>query len=336
MDDDTTPADHVSQEVAALSAAQEEAFSREAEEEFDILAEEIHTIAQESGPISIGFGNEKGGVGKTTLTTNLGYEFAKRGLKVLVLGLCQQVDFQERLGLHDTDEGWSLYVSLLGKGELEIHRDVRPNLDAIVGGKEVRMLDTLTGANQAMVPGGNVVEAFRAIMLEAFDPYDVVLIDFPPGNPMVQLMGLGVTDWVIVPMRTDMESIDAFESFSGMVNDARKSNPDLKYAGAVLFAVNPQATAMRREHEDEVHALETGIPIFQSSVRYAQKVGRDTRKRGMLAAELADEAIKNAPNKFKTLGDKDATTYSNATTKIADDFSNLALEILITITEKMK
>lgn len=301
------------------------------------LARTIHALAVDEGPVSISFANGKGGVGKTTMTCNVADELARVGLRVLVLGLCLQVDMASDFGVTTSDTGWSVVQSVLGKGEPDIVKDVRPNLDVIFGGPDLMMLETFTGANERrLIPGGDAVASFKQVMLKAFDPYDVVLIDFPPGEPVSQSMGLSVTDWIVVPMKSDKGSRDGLVALSGMVSSATDINPDVRYLGAVMFAHTLQATSVYKTWKDKLAETGIDIPVLASTIRHSERVAQDTRENGLLARELADEADQASRDRIQALKESRETpraTFSRTTSPIAGDYEALAHEILTRIVE---
>ena len=88
--------------------------------------------------------NGKGGVGKTSLTANLAGLAARSGWPTLAVDLDRQGNLQRDLG-YASDGGRSLVAAALGRGSVEVIREVRPGLDVIAGG---RVLDELVAQMQ--------------------------------------------------------------------------------------------------------------------------------------------------------------------------------------------
>ena len=84
--------------------------------------------------------NGKGGVLKTTLTANIGGLLAHSGYHVLLVDLDPQGNLAEDLGYTETstdDEGAALARGLIVGGDIEVVKDVRPNLDVLPGGTKL-------------------------------------------------------------------------------------------------------------------------------------------------------------------------------------------------------
>jgi chromosome partitioning protein len=146
----------------------------------------------------ISFANQKGGVGKTTCAVTLADGLARHKIRVLLIDLDPQGQAALSLGFPKSP---GLYHFLSLEEPLEnwvVH--ARPNLDLLPGDKmtervkrEIALLDfrlTFLG------------EHFAGL------DYDVVLLDLAPSLDVLHINGLMASDWVVIPTRLDMLSID--------------------------------------------------------------------------------------------------------------------------------
>lgn len=74
---------------------------------------------------------------------------------------------------------------------------VRPNLDAYPGGARLRRLQGIQMSGEVLQ---GVVQSFAEKLAVASEGYDLVLIDCPPGEPLIQQMALGASKYVMVPI----------------------------------------------------------------------------------------------------------------------------------------
>ncbi|MDN5562575.1 MAG: ParA family protein [Luteococcus sp.] len=302
------------------------------------LMERVHEIAQTKGPVSIAVVNRKGGVGKSSIVTNMACELARRGLKVLVVGLCGQVGVAVDLGARNlSDEGASIADYVLGEGDdVAIVPNVRPNLDVIFGGKRLPILETLVGENAKSVPGGDAIARFRDVMLAKFDPYDVVLMDFPPQQTVTQMMGFTVTDWVLIPTRNDDESMNGVAEMPDLLENARRLNPDIQVLGVTLFMHPTRSTAVRREWQEEMAQIAPQFPVLDTFIPHSLPVSAGSRKRGVVVRELVPQLAGSIATRIQALreGKSPARAISESTAKsIADAYEALTLEVIRKIVE---
>src|SRR5690349_9431199 len=140
----------------------------------------------------IAFANQKGGVGKTTTTINLGACLAARGRRVLILDLDPQANATSGLGC-TAAEGRTSYDVLLGD---------LPAAAAVIPAGESGLFiipssPALAGADIELVPLEGR-EFFLRRALRAAEPpldgYDEVLIDCPPSLGLLTLNALSAAD----------------------------------------------------------------------------------------------------------------------------------------------
>ena len=146
----------------------------------------------------IAFANQKGGVGKTTCAVTLADGLARKKLRVLLIDLDPQghaalsLGFQKSAGLYH-------FLSLEEPLEnLLVH--ARPNLDLLPG-------DKLTEKVKHQIALMDFRKTILSDHLTGLD-YDAVILDLAPSLDVLHINGLSASDWVVIPTRLDMLSID--------------------------------------------------------------------------------------------------------------------------------
>lgn len=277
--------------------------------------------------------NDKGGVGKTSLTSNLGGQLAAAGYNVLIVDLNRQANLSDDFGYRDQDgvddKGVGLLVSLTAGIALTPVPGVRPNLHVVPGGKK---LEELTGAilSKFQANGRKAFLALADALVPVAGDYDVILIDSPPENTILVDLALAAARWVIMPTKSDTGGLVGMRLVAERFALAREVNPSVGLLGVVLFATGTGATAIHKEvRTDVTEAFGGTSPVFAATIRHSERVGRDSRKYGKLAHEL-EVAAANQPAWWEALraGEKSPLRISSTAASVSTDYRELATEVL--------
>lgn len=238
--------------------------------------------------------NRKGGVGKTSITSNVAGVLAQAGYRVLVIDLDQQGNLGDDLGYRYTelnDGGAALFMALAGPAgtPLTPKKEVRERLDVVPAGEQTAILaDALSGRDRR---GDDPSFVLADRLSEIADQYDIILIDCPPGDTAIQVQALVAARWILIPTQPDSGSLNGLEQLAREVIATQPKNPTIMPLGAVLFPIDSRAKRMRARKHDEIRAIMGDLaPVFTTAIRFSQTSGVDSRDRGQLAIELARDA----------------------------------------------
>jgi len=137
--------------------------------------------------------NQKGGVGKTTTTLNLGHALALAGRTVLVVDLDPQSHLGASLGQHDGAPGLDA-VLLEGRPLAEVMVPARPGLWLVPAGARLGEVEHLSGG------GVSRGQRLRAALAALPNPPELVLVDCPPAAGLLVVNALLACDEVLVPV----------------------------------------------------------------------------------------------------------------------------------------
>jgi cellulose biosynthesis protein BcsQ len=285
----------------------------------------------------VAIANGKGGVGKTTLTAGLAGQLASGGSRVLVVDTDPQANLARDLG-YAAGDGSNLSLAITHGLPLEVIRGVRDRLDVVAGGPalwDVGPAFTARGARGATLPGLKPALAKVAPEKKGAD-YDVVLVDTPPGEPILQELVFAAADFLIIPTRSDEASLDGLVVVAQRFAAARAVNPQLTLLGVVLFGVRAGSTRMQARVRSALQeTLGDAAPVFPTSIRYLESAAVDMRSRGVLPHELTELHRSDTRKRLSRLregtpadaGDTLLSRDSSAA-GLAGDYAALADEVL--------
>jgi cellulose biosynthesis protein BcsQ len=282
------------------------------------------------------FANGKGGVGKTTLSSNLAGLIAADGGRVLIVDVNAQGNVGRDLGYRKSaidDDGQALYEALRTGTPLVPATGVRPNLDVIVGGTALKSAPSMLMTAYPLQQERQAL-ALAVCLAPIARSYDLIVIDSAPENEHLQQIALSAARWLTIPTKSDQASIA--DGLGGIAKEAgrvrRRVNPRLQLLGVVLFATGSASAQIRRRARQWVRdELGTNADhyLFQTFIRHSEAVGQDARSHGRLVHELEAEVANNP--RFWDLRAGRATSdvmVSATSVSVAEDFATFAREML--------
>lgn len=286
--------------------------------------------------------NGKGGVGKTSIATNLAALVAAAGYRVLLVDLDPQGNAGRDIGVTDTpsyDDGAAMFAAVATGQPLRPVASVRENLDFVCGGDKIEEMVGALDARANRSGRSSTDSAVRDALAPAAGEYQLIVMDCPPGEQKLQRMALTAAQFALIPTKSDDASLDGLVSVAHRFADVTAtSNPDLELLGVVLFGVGASA---KRIAADARKAVERDLGdaglVFDAQIRHAEGAAVAGRQRGKVMHEL-EEALPaerkayfadlRARHSGKHRADDPAPRIAASSASLAADYQALAEEIL--------
>lgn len=178
----------------------------------------------------ISVANQKGGVGKTTTTVNLGTILAKKGKKVLLIDADPQGNATSGLGVEKEIE-FSTYDILVN--ETEIEEALQDT--AIKNLKVCPSNINLAGAEVELVSMMSREQRLKEKLEEIKVRFDYILIDCPPSLGLVTLNAFTASDSVLIPVQCEYFALEGLGQLINTINLVKKHlNKNIVIEGALL------------------------------------------------------------------------------------------------------
>jgi chromosome partitioning protein len=190
----------------------------------------------------VAFLNQKGGVGKTTTTVNLGAAIAEQGRRTLLIDLDPQGHATLHLGIEPKPDAPTVY-DLFVDPEANVEAAIvpaRPNLDLLPSVVDLAAAESELAGH----PDRNRILLNR--LAPILPRYEFVLLDCPPSLGLLTLNALAVAREVMVPMQAHFLALQGVGKLLETVGLVAKSvNPALRVTGIVLCMHEPNISHQR-------------------------------------------------------------------------------------------
>ncbi len=218
----------------------------------------------------IALANQKGGVGKTTTTLNLGTGLAERGQRVLLVDFDPQGGCALGLGIEPGDLDISVYDALLD-------RNVRPE-NAVVATKVENMdlmpsnID-LSAAEIQLVTEVAREQALARVLNPLRDKYDFILIDCQPSLGLLTINALAAADGVIIPLECEYYALRGMALLLDSIERVQERiNPGLVVDGILATMFDNRTLHAREVHQRVESAFGDQLfsTVISKTIRFAE------------------------------------------------------------------
>ena len=210
----------------------------------------------------ISVANQKGGVGKTTTTVNLGSSLAFMGKKILLVDIDAQGNATSGMGIRKPDVTHDIYDVLVNEVPIKeaIASSSRENLDIVpatlqLAGAEIELTSMMARESR-----------LKMALNEIRDQYDYILIDCPPSLGHLTINAFTASDSILIPVQCEYYALEGLSQLLNTVRLVQKHfNPELEIEGVLLTMYDARTNLgaevveeVRRYFQEKVY--ETIIP----------------------------------------------------------------------------
>jgi chromosome partitioning protein len=255
-------------------------------------------------PRVLAVANQKGGVGKTTTSVNLGACLAELGYRTLVVDLDPQGNASTGLGIDTRGLETSMYHVIMHDAPLENCIEPAAVRNLFVAPASL----DLAGAEIELVPAFSRETRLKRAIEAVLDDYDFVLIDCPPSLGLLTVNGLAAAREVLVPIQCEYYALEGLGQLLRNVDLVKRNlNPTLEVSTIVCVMydartkLSDQVVNEVREHFGD-KVCKTVVP---RSVRLSEApsfgqpiIAFDPASRGAIAyRDVAKEVSRGAPKR---------------------------------------
>ena len=255
----------------------------------------------------IAIANQKGGVGKTSTTVNLGAGLVRQGFDVLLVDMDSQANLTMALGFQNPDEMQFTIANVLQKAVRE--ETIRPEEGILTNEEGIDPMPSnvqLSGVELSLINEYGREAVLKQYIDAVRLNYDYILIDCAPSLSVLTINALVAADSVLIPTQPQYFSMAGIQMFyDTFCKVKRKMNPSLQIEGVLVTMMDnrPNFTKdlvaqLRESYGDTFKVFDTEIPtsirMSESSARGRSIFAYDRKNKVAAAYEkLTREVIEN-------------------------------------------
>jgi chromosome partitioning protein len=248
----------------------------------------------------IAIANQKGGVGKTTTSVNLGACLAYIGKRVLLVDVDPQGNATSGLGIEKADVEHCIYDILVD--DVDVKEVIKPseveNLDIIPSTIQ------LAGAEIELVPTISREVRLKRALEAVKHHYDFIVIDCPPSLGLLTINALTASDTVLIPVQCEYYALEGLSQLLNTVRLVQKHlNTELMIEGVLLTMLDARTNLgiqvideVKKYFQDKVYQtiIPRNIRLSEAPSHGQPIIIYDPRSRGAeVYLELAKEVAVN-------------------------------------------
>jgi virC1 protein len=227
----------------------------------------------------IAIANQKGGVGKTTTTFNLGVALKNQGKRVLVVDADPQGDLTTYMGYNESELKTTLaqlMESVIYDSQLDTKQAILNNAEGI----DLIPSDLDLSATEAMLVNAMSREVtLRTILNNVKKDYDYVLIDCMPSLGMLTINALSCSDKVVIPVQDHFLAAKGMGHLLKTVSRVKRTiNPNLEVGGILLTLVNKRTNLSKETIQDLKETYGRAIKLYDTQIPLAVKTAESTSR----------------------------------------------------------
>jgi chromosome partitioning protein len=246
----------------------------------------------------IAIANQKGGVGKTTTSVNLGAGMATLGKRVLLVDIDPQGNTTSGVGINKADVANCIYDILINEVNpqetiLETQIEGLHIIPATIqlAGAEIELVSTISRELK-------LKKALNAVK----GNYDYIIIDCPPSLGILTINSLTAADSVIIPIQCEYYALEGLSQLLNTVRLVQKNlNPHLKIEGVLLTMLDARTNLgiqvieeVKKYFQEKVYKtiIPRNVRLSEAPSHGQSIITYDTRSKGAeVYLELAKEVI---------------------------------------------
>ena len=216
----------------------------------------------------IAIANQKGGVGKTTTTSNLGIGLAKQGKKVLLIDADAQGSLTASLGIQEPD-GLEITLATIMANIIN-DEEIKPEYGILRHEEGVEFMPgniELSGLETSLVNVMSRETVLRTYIEQQKDRYDYILIDCMPSLGMITINAFACADSILIPVQAAYLPVKGLEQLIKTIGKVKRQiNPKLEIEGILLTMVDNRTNYAKDISTLLIENYGSRVKIFKESI----------------------------------------------------------------------